>query len=154
MLLCFAVEARHIPGKQQETKTMALSESDQERVNASVEHGAKSFTEEDLKKVMADSATAEKKSLSLGDQLETFKVMWALIQDYWNGDYKNVPWKLIAAIGFAVAYLISPIDVIPDFIPILGFVDDAAVFALTLAAFQSEIDTYKEWKAQQKKKED
>ena len=59
----------------------------------------------------------------------------------------------LAAIGFAVAYLVSPIDVIPDFIPILGFVDDAAVFSLTLAAFQSEIDTYKEWKAQQGKNE-
>lgn len=128
---------------------MPLSETDQERVNVSFEHGVKNFTEEDLEKVKADSEIAKKKSSYLGDQFETFKVMWALLQDYWNGDYKNVPWKLIAAIGFAVAYLVSPIDVIPDFIPILGFVDDAAVFALTLAAFQSEIDTYKEWKAKQ-----
>ena len=132
---------------------MALNENDQERIKASVEQGGKNFTQADLKKVMADSATAEKKSSYLGDQFETFKIMWSLLQDYWNGDYKNVPWKLIAAIGFAVAYLVSPIDVVPDFIPILGFVDDAAVFALTLAAFQSEIDTYKEWKEQQNKKE-
>ena len=128
---------------------MALSKTEQERVEASVTEGAKNFSPKDLEKVMADKDIAEKKSSSLGDQFETFKVMWALIQDYWNGDYKNVPWKLIAAIGFAVAYLVSPIDVIPDFIPILGFVDDAAVFALTLSAFQSEIDTYKEWKAHQ-----
>ena len=132
---------------------MALNENDQERIKASVEQGGKNFTQADLKKVMADSATAEKKSSYLGDQFETFKILWSLLQDYWNGDYKNVPWKLIAAIGFAVAYLVSPIDVVPDFIPILGFVDDAAVFALTLAAFQSEIDTYKEWKEQQNKKE-
>ena len=132
---------------------MALDQNDQERVKASFEHGAENFTPEDLEKFKADSATAEKKSFKLGDQFETFKVMWALLQDYWKGDYKNVPWKLIAAIGFAVAYLVSPIDVIPDFIPILGFVDDAAVFSLTLAAFQSEIDTYKEWKAQQGKNE-
>ena len=132
---------------------MALNENDQERIKASVEQGGKNFTQEDLKKVMADSATAEKKSSYLGDQFETFKIMWSLLQDYWNGDYKNVPWKLIAAIGFAVAYLVSPIDIVPDFIPILGFVDDAAVFALTLAAFQSEIDKYKEWKEQQNKKE-
>ena len=132
---------------------MALNESDQERVKASVQHGVENFSQDDLKKVMADSATAEKKSSYLGDQFETFKVMWALLQDYWNGDYKNVPWKLIAAIGFAVAYLVSPIDVVPDFIPILGFVDDAAVFALTLAAFQSEIDDYKKWKSQRNGKE-
>ena len=72
--------------------------------------------------------------------------MWSLLQDYWRGEYKNVPWKLIAALGFAVAYLVSPLDVIPDFLPIVGFVDDTAVFALTIAAFKSEIDTYKKWK--------
>lgn len=132
---------------------MPLNATDQERVNASVENGAKNFTQEDLKKVMDDSEKAQKKSFNLGDQFETFKVLWALLQDYWNGDYKDVPWKLIAAIGFAVAYLVSPIDVIPDFIPIAGFVDDAAVFALTLAAFQSEVDAYKEWKAKQSKKD-
>ena len=133
---------------------MALSEDDKERVAASVENGAKNFTQEDLKKVMADSETAEEKSRSLGDQIETFKIMWALIQDYWNGDYKNVPWKLIAAIGFAVAYLVSLIDVIPDFIPFLGFMDDALVFAMTLAAFKSEIEEYKKWKALQRAKQD
>lgn len=132
---------------------MPLNETDQERVKASFENGAKNFSQEDLKKVMEDSATAEKKSANLGDQFETFKLLWALLQDYWKGDYKNVPWKLIAAIGFAVAYLVSPIDVIPDFIPILGFIDDAAVFSLTLAAFQADVNTYKEWKEKQNTKE-
>ena len=131
---------------------MDLNESDQERVKASAEYGANNFTADDLENLKADSDVAEKKSSFLGEQLETFKIMWALLQDYWNGDYTAVPWKLIAAIGFAVAYLVSPIDVIPDPIPFLGYADDAALFALTLAAFKSEIDAYKEWKLQQAKK--
>ena len=128
-----------------------LNESDQERVNQSFAHGVESFTEEDLEKVKANAETAEKKAKFLGKQFENFKLMWSLLQDYWAGDYTTVPWRLIAAIGFAVAYLVSPIDVIPDFIPFIGFVDDAAVFALVISAFQAELDEYKEWKKTHKK---
>ncbi len=128
-----------------------LNESDQERVNQSFAHGVESFTEEDLEKVKANAETAEKKAQFLGKQFENFKLMWSLLQDYWAGDYTTVPWRLIAAIGFAVAYLVSPIDVIPDFIPIIGFMDDAAVFALVISAFQAELDEYKEWKKTHKK---
>ena len=128
-----------------------LNESDQERVNQSFAHGVESFTEEDLEKVKAHAETAEKKAQFLGKQFENFKLMWSLLQDYWAREYTDVPWKLIAAIGFAVAYLVSPIDVIPDFIPFVGFVDDAAVFALVISAFQAELDEYKEWKKTHKK---
>ena len=128
-----------------------LRKSDQERVNQSFVHGVESFTEEDLEKVKADAETAEKKAEFLGKQFENFKLMWSLLQDYWAREYTDVPWKLIAAIGFAVAYLVSPIDVIPDFIPFVGFVDDAAVFALVISAFQAELDEYKEWKKTHKK---
>ncbi len=127
-----------------------LSESDQERVNQSFVHGVESFTEEDLEKVKADAETAEKKAEFLGKQFENFKLMWSLLQDYWAREYTDVPWKLIAAIGFAVAYLVSPLDIIPDFLPVMGFVDDATVFAMVVSTFQSELNDYKEWKKNRK----
>ena len=127
-----------------------LNENDQERINQSFELGVDSFTEEDLDKVKASSETAEKKSKSLGEQIEAFQLLWSLLHDYWSGKYRAVPWKLIAAIGFAVTYLVSPLDVIPDYLPILGFVDDAAVFSLVISSFQSEIDAYRKWKKSQK----
>ena len=126
-----------------------LNENDQERVNQTFAKGVESFTEADLEKVKADAETAEKKAKFLGKQFENFQVLWSLLQDYWAGKYTSIPWKLIAAIGLAVAYLGSPIDIIPDFLPIIGFVDDAAVFALVISTFQSEIDDYKEWKKKQ-----
>ena len=128
-----------------------LNQNDRERVNETFSKGVESFSEADLEKVRKDSAVAEEKSSKLGAQFESFKLTWSLLQDYWAGEYKNVPWKLIASIGFAVAYLVSPLDIIPDFIPVLGFVDDAAVFALVVSSFQSELDDYKAWKKQQKK---
>ncbi len=123
-----------------------MKEQEKERVNQAFEHGTRDFSQKDLEKVMADAQTAEEKGGKLGDQIENFKVLWSLLKDYYNGTYRNVPWKFIAAIGFAVAYLISPIDVIPDFIPLVGFVDDAAVFGLVVKSFMSEIEEYKTWK--------
>ena len=128
-----------------------LNESDQERVSQTFEKGVETFTEEDLEKVKADAETAEKKAKFLGGQFESFQLTWSLLQDYWAGKYTSIPWKLIASTGFAVAYLVSPLDIIPDFLPLLGFTDDAAVFALVISSFQSELDTYKEWKKNQPK---
>lgn len=110
-------------------------------------NGSRDFTQEDLRKVFADEETAQKKASYLGEQLQNFKLLWSLLKDNWNGSYKRAPWNLIAAVGFAVAYLISPIDVIPDFIPFLGYLDDASVFALVMAGFQSDINEYKRWLA-------
>ena len=126
-----------------------LNESDQERVSQTFEKGVETFTEADLEKVKADAETAEKKAKSLGGQFESFQLTWSLLQDYWAGKYTSIPWKLIASTGFAVAYLVSPLDIIPDFLPIVGFVDDATVFALVVSSFQSELHTYKEWKKKQ-----
>ena len=127
-----------------------LNESDQERVSQTFEKGVETFTEADLEKVNADAETAEKKAKSLGSQFESFQLIWSLLQGYWAGKYTSIPWKLIASTGFAVAYLVSPLDIIPDFLPIVGFVDDATVFALVVSSFQSELNSYKEWKKKQK----
>ena len=126
-----------------------LNETDRERVGETFERGVNDFTEDDLNRVRENAETAEKKSSHLGQQIESFRLTWSLLQDYWAGAYTAVPWKLTAAIGFAMAYLVSPLDVIPDFI-LLGFVDDAAVFGLVVSAFQSELEDYKEWKKNQK----
>ena len=127
-----------------------LNDTDRERVGETFERGVNDFTEDDLNRVRENAETAEKKSTHLGQQVESFRLTWSLLQDYWAGAYTAVPWKLTAAIGFAMAYLVSPLDVIPDFI-LFGFVDDAAVFGLVVSAFQSELEDYKAWKKDQDK---
>ena len=42
----------------------------------------------------------------------------------------RVPWYAKAVAGFAVAYALSPIDLIPDFVPILGYADDLVIVPL------------------------
>jgi uncharacterized membrane protein YkvA (DUF1232 family) len=44
-----------------------------------------------------------------------------------------VPWHAKLALGAGIAYLAMPLDLIPDFIPVAGQLDDAVVAALVLA---------------------
>ena len=77
---------------------------------------------------------------------EDIKLMIGLITDYVKKDYKQCPWSTIAAVTGAVIYFISPIDVIPDFIPVVGFIDDALVISLALNFIGGDLEKYKEWK--------
>jgi uncharacterized membrane protein YkvA (DUF1232 family) len=45
---------------------------------------------------------------------------------------RAVPVGARIVLGLLLVYLLSPIDVIPDFIPVLGYADDAIVVALAL----------------------
>ena len=46
----------------------------------------------------------------------------------------RVPWYVKAIAIGVVAYALSPIDLIPDFIPVLGLLDDAILVPLAIKA--------------------
>jgi uncharacterized membrane protein YkvA (DUF1232 family) len=45
----------------------------------------------------------------------------------------DVPWYVKFLVVLIVAYIISPIDLIPDFIPVLGLLDEAILIPIALA---------------------
>lgn len=45
----------------------------------------------------------------------------------------RVPWYAKAVAAATVAYAVSPIDLIPDFIPVLGYLDDLVIVPLGIA---------------------
>ena len=46
---------------------------------------------------------------------------------------RRVPWYAKAFMGLVLAYALSPIDLIPDFIPILGYADDLIILPVGIA---------------------
>jgi uncharacterized membrane protein YkvA (DUF1232 family) len=73
-------------------------------------------------------------------------LMFSMLRDYWQGNYREVPWKSIAAIAGALLYVLNPLDLIPDMILWVGFIDDAGVVALCLKMVESDLLRYAAWK--------
>jgi uncharacterized membrane protein YkvA (DUF1232 family) len=69
-----------------------------------------------------------------------------LIKDYWKGTCRDVSVKSFVIFVVAVAYIISPIDLIPDYIIGLGQIDDAVILGLSLYFLEKDLRKYKEWK--------
>ncbi len=73
------------------------------------------------------------------------EVAIACVRDVVYGRYR-LPWKTVATLGAALAYFLAPIDAIPDFIPLTGFIDDAAVLGLVFGAAESDLRRYCDWR--------
>jgi uncharacterized membrane protein YkvA (DUF1232 family) len=71
------------------------------------------------------------------------KTLIALVRAYFDGSYRAVSWKTIAVALGAVIYFVAPIDGLPDFIPFVGYIDDAFVVALLLKRIRTELDAFR-----------
>ena len=77
---------------------------------------------------------------------QDLKLLIPLIKDYWKGTYRDVSAKSIVIFVVALAYIISPIDLIPDYIIGIGQIDDAVILGLSLYFLEKDLRKYKEWK--------
>jgi uncharacterized membrane protein YkvA (DUF1232 family) len=66
--------------------------------------------------------------------LEKITTLSRMVKAYFTGEYRIIPWVSIIKIIAVLIYFISPIDVIPDFLPFIGLTDD---LALTMWLFSS-----------------
>lgn len=59
-----------------------------------------------------------------------------------RGNYAGMGKGKLALLGMGVVYLVSPIDVIPDFLMVIGVVDDFGVFLWLMASLLGESGRY------------
>ena len=72
-----------------------------------------------------------------------------MVADSVKGEYK-LDTKTYLTIAGALAYAALPTDLLPDFIPGIGFVDDAFVIGWTIKTLKDEIENYKRFKNDKK----
>ena len=74
-----------------------------------------------------------------------FGLLFSMLADSFNSKYP-VPKKTVLVITFSLLYLISPVDFLPDVIPLLGFADDIALLAFAFNLIKDDLENYKAWK--------
>ena len=125
---------------------MRFTEKD---IQSEFDKRSKRVTQEDVDKIFQKRKEIEDKFSGngpLGKFWSDLKLLFELVNDYRKGEYREIPWTSIAAIIGALLYVFNPFDVIPDFIPVFGLMDDAAVVALCLRAIDGDLQAYKKWK--------
>jgi uncharacterized membrane protein YkvA (DUF1232 family) len=67
-----------------------------------------------------------------------------MLQASGEGRYRQVSGKNLALAALGILYLVSPLDVIPDFLP-GGFTDDAAVIGFIVRRLRTELGAFEAW---------
>jgi len=87
------------------------------------------------------------------DKFADLKLLFEMLKN--NGKENNKGEKysispaVLAIVVGALLYVISPIDIIPDAIPVIGFIDDAAIITAAITQIKKigdDIKNYKKWK--------
>lgn len=79
--------------------------------------------------------------------LDDFRLLSALIKDYWKGEYRDVSLGSIAVFVLSIIYVLSPIDILSDFIPLLGQIDDVFILLFCIFLLEKDLKKYQNWKS-------
>lgn len=116
------------------------------RARKILEDGADDAQQEQLEATLKNRRRILDKVLtnaSLAPYLEQVKTLFQLVQDYARGNYREIPWWSIGAVITALGYILMPLDSIPDFIPVAGYLDDAVVLKLCLDMIARDLQQYR-----------
>ena len=105
----------------------------------------RNYSKNDAQTVLANQSKIEEiaHNGTLSEYINDIKTYFQMLGDFFSGKYKKVPVGTIAAIVGTLLYVLSPVDLIPDFIPGIGFIDDAAIFGLCVNFARYDVDEYK-----------
>ncbi len=78
---------------------------------------------------------------------QTVPMFNKMIRAFISGKYKRLPWKSLLLIAAGLVYFVSPIDIIPDFIPVLGYLDDMTIILWIANAIREDVENYQEWES-------
>lgn len=127
---------------------MEMNEEQTEKVNGkfnSFKNG--NFSENDQDTVLnhSDEILEKANKGALQKFADDIKTMCSMVKAWSHKDYREAPMKTIGMIILTLVYVFSPIDIIPDFFPGIGSVDDAGMVLLCIAAARADIEDFRRW---------
>ncbi|MCU7650200.1 YkvA family protein [Pseudomonas piscis] len=85
----------------------------------------------------------------LGKVKADLRLLQALCLAYWRGEYRAISPKALLSVVAGLMYFLSPLDAIPDFLPVFGMLDDIAVLAWLMKTLADELDAFRAWRNRQ-----
>ncbi|MEZ5007469.1 MAG: DUF1232 domain-containing protein [Chitinophagales bacterium] len=86
---------------------------------------------------------------SLYDVQDHLLALLRMLSSWVKRDYKDISPKALVALLAAVIYFVNPIDLISDFIPFFGMLDDITVLTYVITTFNVEIERFMDWEKTQ-----
>jgi uncharacterized membrane protein YkvA (DUF1232 family) len=93
--------------------------------------------------------TADSGKSGLVQVKELMFTLIRLVRNFISGRYRQISTKTIVIGVATLLYFLMPFDLVPDFIPALGLMDDLSLMAWFIRAFQGELVKYQEWESRQ-----
>lgn len=93
-----------------------------------------------LKFISAASTEGRLKTLK-----DDFNTLLSMLKAYMKGEYRAIKPQSILTIIAGMLYFLMPTDLIPDFVPVAGFIDDATVLAWVIASVRQETQLFADW---------
>ncbi len=81
---------------------------------------------------------------------DRFNTLLRLVGALYKKEYTHFPWSSLTKTIAVLIYLVSPIDALPDFIPVIGFIDDFALISWVLTSLNTDITDFENWEKEQK----
>jgi uncharacterized membrane protein YkvA (DUF1232 family) len=99
--------------------------------------------------VAAANAALQGRGGALGAVRRDAQALVRLAREVVTGRYRALPKRSLVAIVAALLYFLDPLDLVPDFIPLVGFADDAAVLLWVASRVRKDLDTFLRWEVGQ-----
>lgn len=74
-------------------------------------------------------------------------ILMRMAKAYYTGVYRKIPTAALLKILGGLIYFVWILDVIPDFIPILGLADDIAVIVWVYNGIKDELEDFEQWES-------
>lgn len=72
-------------------------------------------------------------------------LLFRLLKAWKDGSYRGLSMRTVVSLVAALIYILSPLDTMPDFIPGIGLIDDAAVLAFLLHSMAQDLAAFRAW---------
>ena len=108
---------------------------------------AKAYLDDDekMEKLFRDFEDKLKLIPKIGNRASDIAVLLSLVRAYIKKQYTDVSPSTVMLAVAGLIYVVTPVDLIPDYILGPGLLDDAAVIGIVLQAIRMDLNKYKKW---------